>query len=318
MNVHGAARCPLCAGAGHDLLESLRYEDIRWLYRRVHRLDIPAAIASTIDLHRCHHCQLRFYWPQVGGTPAFYERLQALPWYYSEDKAEYRLASQHIAAGQSVLEIGCGAGSFASYLPPGCVYQGLEYNQAAIEKACRRGLQVELASIEAFAESSRARFDVVCSFQVLEHVASPASFLRAAARTLAPGGLLIIAVPAEDSFMADEVNNVLNMPPHHLTRWTDAAIRSISGIAGLAFVALEHEQVSDANLPALARVRVLRWLRALTGVRTPLLSRMAASLPARAALKALAMPTAKLIGRSGLRPPGHSVVAVYRKAMAAV
>jgi SAM-dependent methyltransferase len=38
-------------------------------------------------------------------------------------------------------------------------------------------------------------FDVVCSFQVLEHLREPASFLAEAARVLRPAGVLILTTP---------------------------------------------------------------------------------------------------------------------------
>jgi 2-polyprenyl-6-hydroxyphenyl methylase/3-demethylubiquinone-9 3-methyltransferase len=39
------------------------------------------------------------------------------------------------------------------------------------------------------------QFDLITSLEVIEHVAEPASFMKALAKRLAPGGLLILSTP---------------------------------------------------------------------------------------------------------------------------
>jgi SAM-dependent methyltransferase len=68
---------------------------------------------------------------------------------------------------------------------------------------------------------------VVCAFQVLEHVPDPRAFLASCVYCLKPGGRLILSVPAEDSFTGLVPNNCLNLPPHHLTRWSDKALLAL-------------------------------------------------------------------------------------------
>ncbi|MGV2387332.1 MAG UNVERIFIED_CONTAM: hypothetical protein LVR29_00250 [Microcystis novacekii LVE1205-3] len=50
----------------------------------------------------------------ITGSENFYEKLQVFDWYYLEEKNEYDYASQFIKPSDSVLEIGCGKGSFCS------------------------------------------------------------------------------------------------------------------------------------------------------------------------------------------------------------
>lgn len=305
--------CPLCGATRHALLEEISYEDIRYLYKRLYRIEISRQPVDLLEYLRCTDCQLRFFAPQFSGDPAFYEQLQTLSWYYMEDKPEYRVAQRLIRPDSKVLEIGCGAGTFASFLPPGCAYRGLEYNDEAIRKARQRGLTVDRVSIEELAASSAPVFDVVCSFQVLEHVVSPRSFLTAAASLLTAGGTLLVAVPAEDSFLAYEVNNVLNMPPHHLTRWTDAALQNVARIIELPIVHLEHEAVSDEHVVAFAEAQVYRSVRKLLGRRSAMVSRVAASVGMRALVRLFSMPLAKRTRARARRPAGHSIIAAYRK-----
>jgi len=311
--VPDAPICPLCRGTRHSRLDMVSYDDVRHVYRRILGVDIPAGECSKLEYVQCLACDLRFFWPQICGDSGFYEKLQVFPWYYLAEKTEYRMASRLIPAGSAVLEIGCGAGLFAGFLPGHCSYQGLEYNSEAIRKARERGLTVELASIEDFSRSREPQFDVVCSFQVLEHVPSPGTFLAAAARVLRPGGMLIIAVPSESSFMADEVNNVLNMPPHHVTRWTDAALESVARVIGMQLVHLEHEVVSDLHLRPFVDTQVWQFARHKLGIRVPMVSRRASSLWARRALRLLTLPLEKYARTRSQRPFGHSVVAAYKK-----
>lgn len=305
--------CPLCGGGRHDLIETISYADIRHVYERLYRLELPPREVDLLQYLRCTSCDLRFFVPQLGGDPAFYEQLQALPWYYLEDKTDFRIAQRLIPPDSEVLELGCGAGAFAGFLPSGCAYRGLEYNDEAIRKARLRGLSVDRISVEELARAGGSMFDVICSFQVLEHVLSPRSFLTAAASLLRPGGTLVIAVPAEDSFLSYTVNNVLNLPPHHLTRWTDTALRNVARVIGLTLIHLEHDEVSGDHVLAFAQAEVDRGARRLLGRPSPMLSRVEASYGARALLRLLSIPLARRMRVSPRRPPGHSVIAAYRK-----
>jgi SAM-dependent methyltransferase len=305
--------CPLCACGTQVLIETIPYEDLRYVYRRVLGISIAAEPWSSLAYLRCTSCDLRFFFPLVCGDPGFYQRLQTYSWYYVQEKCEYQMAGRLIPAASSVLEVGCGSGAFSTFLPPGCRYRGLEYNDEAVSKARHRGLEVDRGTIEELARSSESTFDVVCAFQVLEHVASPAAFLASAVRLLKPLGLLIIAVPSEESFMAEEVNNVLNMPPHHVTRWTDTALESIARVAGMRLIHLEHEALSDIHLRPLAYAHVWRAVRRTLGWRIPMVSTIATSFWATELLRLLALPIEMQARRRKQRPIGHSVVAAYRK-----
>lgn len=305
--------CPLCGGQKIRLIEKISYDEIRYVFRRVYGVKVDPAPVRTVEYMNCNDCDLLFFVPSLTGDAVFYERLQALPWYYLEEKSEYEIARGMIAAGSSVLEIGCGSGVFASYLSPACSYWGLEYNVAAVDRARKRGLHVTQETIEEFANLHESSFDVVCAFQVLEHVASPASFINAAKRLLKSGGIFITAVPSEDSFMADELNNVLNLPPHHVTRWTDKALKNVVRLGGLELQELKHESVSDFNLPSFYKAKLWRFLRQRCRLRVPLVSVAASASWVRVPVDVAARILARCTPSGRLDAAGHSVVATYRK-----
>jgi SAM-dependent methyltransferase len=196
-------------------------------------------------MNKCVACDLGFFVPHCAGDDVFYEQLQNFDWYYQSEKPEYGYAQGFISGADAVLEVGCGKGAFRSWLPASIDYTGLEFNDEAIRKARAAGLNVFKQPIEEHAAGAPGKYDVVCSFQVLEHIPEPRGFVRACVRALKPGGKLIVAVPAEDSFLGVASDAHLNMPPHHVLRWTDRALLNLALREGLSVVDLWHEPVAS-------------------------------------------------------------------------
>lgn len=226
--------------------------------------------ASMVELWTCKRCDLKWFEPLVSGDAAFYEELQQHNWYYQEYKPEYDFAKKLVKEGDRVLEVGCGKGVFGQLLPDNAAYYGLEFNQVAAEKARMAGLHVEIDSIENHAAKNLNTYDVVCHFQVLEHVTNPRGFLEACVQALKPGGQLIVAVPAEDSFMSIAEDIWLNMPPHHLTKWSDKALNFAFDSLKLENVEFWHEPLADFH-QNLHRSTMLNFgLKNIFGIKTHL------------------------------------------------
>ena len=96
-----------------------------------------------------------------------------------------------------LIEVGPAIGGFAVHA------QGAGYDTSAIEMdpdCCGFlrdvvGIEVHETSDPAVALRDNGPFDVIAMWQVLEHLPDPVSVLVAAAAALAPGGVLVIAVP---------------------------------------------------------------------------------------------------------------------------
>jgi 2-polyprenyl-3-methyl-5-hydroxy-6-metoxy-1,4-benzoquinol methylase len=237
--------CPVCSGNAVGTVETVDSKKLIGSYRRK-GIDVSAYLESidSISLHKCEDCDVGFFFPPSAGDGAFYEQLQTYDWYYQDEKPEYLAAKKLVDEGSSVLEVGCGKGAFRSWLPDSVEYTGLEFNDEAIRKARGAGLNVLKEPVEAHADGGK-RYDVVCTFQVLEHVEQPGSFFHACAQALKPGGKLIVAVPSQDSFLSVAANSPLNMPPHHLTRWSDRALTNLAKREGFATAEIWHEPVAD-------------------------------------------------------------------------
>lgn len=238
--------CPLCNSADVQVLENIKKDDLIALYKKMFSIDCGYLIKEDISLCQCGNCGLRFYDPMFIGDERFYNALQTYDWYYVDEKNEYAEAAKYISETDIVLDVGSGKGAFAKNITAQ-KYIGLDLSTKAKQMGQDIGVQVENMTIDEYAAAHPASVDVVVSFQVLEHVADPRKFLQSKIDALKPGGKLIIAVPSEDSFLQHVTNGILNMPPHHVTRWTDDALRFIAQQYDLTLIDLYHEPMQDVH-----------------------------------------------------------------------
>lgn len=224
------------------------------------RLDIDVSrflnAVDEIKVYKCQETGLRYFWPRtLDGDGKFYEDLERFDWYYMHDKWEHRQTLELIAPGMKVLEIGCAEGHFMQrIIAKGAEAVGLELNEKATQLAKDKGLNVERAFVQDYAEQFAGTFDLVCHFHVLEHIADVDSFMKASVKLLKPGGLLVVAVPNNDSFLGYDRNNILNVPPHHTNLWNDESLRKLGGYYQLDWIGHELEDVQPQHSEYLFRV----------------------------------------------------------------
>ena len=104
----------------------------------------------------------------------------------------------HVAAGQSVLDLGCGDGAFAAaLLDARCAVTMADVSGEALRRARTRAPGAEASELVEgaplpFAEDA---FDVVWAGEVLEHVADVVGLLAEVRRVLRWGGTLLATTP---------------------------------------------------------------------------------------------------------------------------
>ena len=239
-------KCPLCEGNKINLIEIISKKKLIYLNKKLTGKDFSYLINCDINYYECKQCRLRFFYPLIPGDEAFYKSVQKFSWYYMDEKQEFLVARQYINKNDKVLEIGCGRGAFAKMLLNN-YYVGLDVSLNAKLLAKKEGIIVENIPIEIYAELHPNQYDVVVSFQVLEHVAEPRLFLNSIKKTLKKEGKLILAVPCENSFLKYTTNAVLNMPPHHVTRWPNETLQFISTMFNLEIVGFHHEKLHEMH-----------------------------------------------------------------------
>ncbi len=202
-------------------------------WKEAFQIDITVELSDCeeIYLYQCNQTKLFFFEPSSAtGSGWLYEQLQKFDWFYMTHKWEHKVALQDLRDCHNVLEVGCAFGSFVQAgLKAGLNIQGIELNKAAVEVAQSNGLPVQNLDLQEYADKYSDSLDALCSFQVLEHIPNPKDFLAWAIQTLKANGKLILCTPNAESFLKYQYN-LLDMPPHHMTRWSEKTFRSLEKI----------------------------------------------------------------------------------------
>lgn len=143
-----------------------------------------------------------------------------------------------------ILDVGAGNGYFV-YLARsefGFEADGFEISDAETNFA-RKTFGVEFLRRESAVPA--AGYDVVCSFNVLEHVTQPMALISQMERWLAPGGHLVLTTPSPACIH----RRLLGLrgwsmvcPPHHINLFTLTALKEL--LARARFDILEHSTLS--------------------------------------------------------------------------
>lgn len=135
-----------------------------------------------------------------------------------EHRARYTFAVPLIR-GRRVLDVACGSGYGSRMLLEGGAREvvGLDCDAEAIALARRRYQAPNLTYLQADAcnPPSLQPFDVIVSFETIEHLADPERFLEVCCHLLVPGGMLIVSTPYRHRMRAD--GRPAN--PYHVREW---------------------------------------------------------------------------------------------------
>ncbi|GGA72962.1 ubiquinone biosynthesis O-methyltransferase [Arenimonas soli] len=173
--------------------------------------------------------------------------------------------ARHVSlAGARVLDVGCGGGLLSEAMAAeGARVTALDLAPELVEVArlhlLESGLDVDyrLQSVESLADEVPGSFDAITCMEMLEHVPDPGSVLRACARLLKPGGVLLLSTlnrtPAAFALAivgAEYVARLLPrgthdykqfIKPSELGAWLRAADLQLQDVSGLAYDPLRRK-----------------------------------------------------------------------------
>jgi len=157
-----------------------------------------------------------FWLAHLGGASRFNR------WVFSQFAAQ---------VGGSVLEIGCGTGTYTALIAGRASrVVAVDLEPAFVETAARETARfghVETVCGDALAMSWRAEFDAIVMLDVLEHIADDLGALIRLRSFLRPGGRLIVKVPA-GAWLYSEMDRAIG---HH-RRYSRRSLRDTLTRAG--------------------------------------------------------------------------------------
>ena len=136
-----------------------------------------------------------------------------------------------IPAGSTVLDMGCGNGSFLSlYRDRGWSLYGTDFSPTGIEIA--RSSYPEIEFILGDAQTSAddlldqiGPVDLVISTEVIEHLYDPKAFLLTAYNMLKPGGVLVVTTPYHGYLKNLVMALTGQMDKHYTVLWDHGHIK---------------------------------------------------------------------------------------------
>ena len=198
---------------------------------------------------KCNNCSLEFA-RSMQSRPAYYEdsyynatpaleKLEKLSYddYLKAGKRLFRdtnwqpyntgikWIAEHLKPGETVLDIGCGAGWLMAALESGGFKVfGLEVSQRIVDMLKIKGFRVLRGPLER-CQAGFCNPGAITMFEVLEHLQQPMGILKEI-HTRFPASPLIISVPTPRSWTVNlGIRSYCDYPPNHLTRWAEKSLK---------------------------------------------------------------------------------------------
>jgi SAM-dependent methyltransferase len=164
-----------------------------------------------------------------------YDRMAAhdsTHWWYRarrEILSDYLTRYGDLPKDARILEIGCGTGHNLPMLAQFGPVDAIEIDPAARAIASERlGKPVGDAPLPDLQGVPRGHYDLIAVLDVVEHIEDDVGALKAMRDCLAPGGKILVTVPAHQWMWS--AHDVVN---HHKRRYSKATLRQAMAAAGL-------------------------------------------------------------------------------------
>jgi len=225
-------------------------------------------------------------------------------WYRGRRRVLERvIADLHLPARARILDAGCGSGRNMVELARHGTVTGMELSNTSVALARERAAGEVIEGSVLKMDFAPDSFDLAVSLDVIEHLDDDLAALRELRRVVAPGGSLLVTVPAYQWLWSrhDEINQ------HH-RRYTRRALQRVAEEAGWKQARTTY--FNSLLLPAAILLRVLERLNTKTTESS--LDLWVPPAPMNWLLERPLALEATLIGHGGRIPAGLSLLAVFR------
>ena len=228
-------------------------------------------------------------------------------WWFCGRRAigEAVIRGLNLPKGAKILEIGAGTGGNISMLERFGEVQAVEMSDLARRIAWEKtGRDFLYGYLPDNLPVSPGTVDLICLFDVLEHVREDEASLLAMRHLLKPGGKVVLTVPAHQWLWSTH-----DVGLHHMRRYSRGLLRQRIEEAGYRIDKLTYTNAALFPVAILARLADrLRGSNAASGQAMP-------PAPVNAAMKAMFSAESLIVQNASL-PFGVSLLAVFSKAEA--
>ncbi|HEX7772013.1 MAG TPA: class I SAM-dependent methyltransferase, partial [Pyrinomonadaceae bacterium] len=163
-----------------------------------------------LKLRRCRECSC--LWADDARQDeatliAAYERVSDSYFEPAENDRRYQrfykwieqFLKEHVS-GRTILDVGCGDGTFLSTLSNEWSKHGVEPSMSGARLARQRNLDVACATLDTTTKAYEA--DLISALDVIEHVVDPHSFVKSLKRHLRQGGIVLLLTGDAEAYAA--------------------------------------------------------------------------------------------------------------------
>lgn len=289
-NLKYMAACPVCSHSENRLLYKVSSQEAANHFLITQGVDPNMGDTVTKKINDlwnkdtaavvlCNNCGFGFADPFVAGDQEFYNLLPHASaegpenWKWEFDKAYSKI--DEISANHpdlTLLEIGASTGDFvkriAGIIPKQNIFC-LEHSEIGVDSIKKANIEAhswDFRDLKNQKEFSK-RFDVVCLFEVLEHLDHIDDTFRTIDIVTKPGGHLFIGVPNEKKIMFNELNDgLLDMPPNHICRYNKKSFEILSEKYGWTV-----KEISIEPYTVLEVMKTVMYYRSLKSLQFPAL-----------------------------------------------
>ena len=191
---------------------------------------------DSCEVVQCNNCGFCYSNPYVAGDMQFYTLAydrSGYPTWKWEYQITYETLKMFLKPEATLLEIGAGDGAFVKRISNELLPKE---NIICTEFSGYGRQKIEELGLKCFSDDFRylhfgklkGNFDVVCMFQVLEHLDRLDAVFQKLYSLMKKGGSLFIAVPNHKRIEFNELNGaLLDMPPNHIGRWNKLCFEKI-------------------------------------------------------------------------------------------
>jgi 2-polyprenyl-3-methyl-5-hydroxy-6-metoxy-1,4-benzoquinol methylase len=240
------ANCPICNSKSAQILWSVNSSQAAQHYVTKEAatqrfINLASHIKSlwkqdSCDIVRCDDCGFCYSNPYVAGDEKFYTFAydrSGYPTWKWEHQLTYEVLLNEEVKNFKLLEIGAGDGAFVKGIVPNLTLSKnvvcVEFSDYGREQIQNYGIKCLSEDIrEVKTEAFKEYFDVVCMYQVIEHMDRLDTLFQSLNWLTKPQAKLFISVPNPKQIEFSELNGgLMDMPPNHIGRWNKECFEKI-------------------------------------------------------------------------------------------